>query len=549
MKLRPPQEAAVNAVWDYYRSGKTGNVIIAAATGTGKSVICAKITMDIVSLPNRRVLQLSHVKEILTQNFSKLIAFCPSAPVGIYSASLGKKQLGHQIIIAGIQSVYRKGWELGFFHAVLIDECHLLADSEDGMYRTLIATLKQINPNVRIIGLSATPWRMKGGLLTEGKNAIFDEIIYEYTIRQAIIDGYLCPVIRKSSKVQADLSKVRTQGGEYALGDMQLAIDKEEITQAALNEIELYASDRKSWLIFCAGVEHARHVRDALIAREISSECVTGETPADERDRILSDFKNGKIRAITNNAVLTTGTDIPSIDLIVLLRGTKSPGLMLQLVGRGMRLHPEKDNCMILDFAGNLERFGPIDLIKAPKVYERDEKGEAPEKVCPECQTICPISTRNCPECDYEFPIDSGPKHARKASDAPAMSTEQEWIDIDSASYNRHTGKTELIDDGDEIITVKKPDTLRVTYLSGVMIYREWICLEHEGFPKARATRWVEERLIIKDGTPTEEFYKLAGKIRIDDVVMHQQYPILHVPKSIRVKKEGKYEIITEYKF
>jgi DNA repair protein RadD len=500
---------------------------------------------EICSIPNRRVLLLTHVKELLEQGFQKLITLWPEAPVGLYSASLKKKQIGDAITIAGIQSCYNKGNTLGFYHVVIIDEVHLLGEKDDGMYRTLLAKLKEINPKLRVIGLSATPWRTKGGLLTNGDNPIFHEIVYSIGIRQLVDMGFLCPLSSKQSKTQADLSKVSTQMGEFNLSEMEAAIDNDELTNKALDEIEIIGADRKSWLFFCSGVKHAHHVCENLIGRGIETACITGKTPSLERDGILAMFKRGeRYRALTNNAVLTTGTDIPRVDLLVMLRGTKSPGLMLQIAGRGMRLSPEtgKTDCKILDYAGNLERFGFIDQIKAPSLKKKRDHNDAPHKFCPICDLMVAISSKECADCGHIFPLDTMYKHDTRATNARAMSSEAEWYEVDEVTYRDHRGKT--IVSGD--ITTVKPNTLCVTYLSGAKVLREWVCINHEGLARQKARKWLEKRLLIDDGN-LEEKYALIGSFQISDAV-NKTYELME-PLRIKVRQNGKYEEIVDYEF
>lgn len=548
LELRPYQQDALDAAYDYYRLGGKGNILIDIATGGGKSIVIAKLIQDICQLPNRRILQLSHVKELISQNFSKLISLWPEAPVGIYSASLKKKQIGDRITIAGIQSCYKKGHILGFFHVVIIDEVHLLGEDSDGMYRTLLKRLREINPNIKVIGLTATPWRTKGGLLTKVENALFDEIVYSVGIKELVDQGYLCPLVGKQSKNQADLSKLDSVAGEFHLGQMEALMDNEILTNAALDEVVALGADRKAWLFFCSGVKHAHHVRDNLLSRNIEAACITGETPSLERDGILRMFKNGeRYRALTNNAVLTTGTDIPRVDLLVMLRGTRSPGLMLQVAGRGMRLSPEtnKVDCQILDYAGNLERFGFIDQIQAPSAKKKREDQEAPHKFCPECGLMTHISCLECKDCGYIFPVIDLYKHTTRADNAPVMSSEQaEWYEIDGVFYDEHKGR--IINNEDETKTTK-PNTLKVTYVSGARIFREWVCINHDGFARRNAKKWLEKRMIFEDEAPIEERYALIESFTIQDAVTLPD--ILLAPQKIRIRRNGKYEEIVEYEF
>lgn len=552
IELRYYQKEAKIACYDFWRKNPTGNALLSLATGTGKSICIADITKDIIELRNNtRVLILSHVAEILEQNAQKIHSLYPEAPIGIYSASLRQKKFDRRIVVAGIQSVYKKAAMLGWFSLVIIDESHLLGDKDDGMYRFLLSQLRNINPQIRILGLSATPWRTKGGLLTQVDNPLFDEVVYTYSIRRAVDDGYLCPLVSKHSKIQADLSGVSTKMGEFNLVEMESAIDNEALTNAALDEVLQYGMDRKSWLIFCSGVNHANHVTENLLNRGIETALITGKTSIIERESIIRMFKNGeRYRAICNNAVLTTGTDIPRIDLLVFLRGTKSAGLMLQMAGRGMRLSPEtlKNNCLILDYAGNLERFGCIDQINAPNPRIKKDSAEMPIKFCPICDSGVPISTMECPDCGYVYLKDETYKHATIATNAPAMSNDGNWFIIDETTYKKHPGKIKNIELSDGTVERKiNPPTLQVTYLSGTRVFKEWVCLEHKGFAKSKALTWISRRLVTDPDASIEQRYEQMEGFTIDDAVRFPDYLI--VPIEIKVVKNGKYEQITSYKF
>src|SRR5882672_2913528 len=396
VNLRGYQREAIDGLYTWFAS-KEGNPLLVLPTAAGKSVIQAKFTHEAIDLyPSTRVLLVSHVKELLEQNTHKLLKIWPEAPIGIYSAGLGSRDVGYQITVAGIQSVHRRAAELGAFDLVMVDECHLIPPAGDGMYRRFMVEQRALNPKVKVIGMTATPYRLKTGRLDSGDEKLFVGVAYEVTVRRLIDEGFLSNLISKRGLVTPDLSGVGTRGGEFIPDQLNDAMDKGALTTAAADEIEKLCKDRRSWIIFCSGVEHAHHVRDEFRRRGYAAQTVTGDTPDRERADTLAKFKSGDIRVLTNCDVLTTGFDAPPIDALIMLRPTKSAGLYVQIVGRGMRLSPEtgKKNCLVLDFAGNIERHGPIDQVQ---VRDRPGPGEpgvtgAPVKACPECQTIVPIS-------------------------------------------------------------------------------------------------------------------------------------------------------------
>ena len=289
MQLRPYQQAAVDAVYEHLRS-KDNNPCIVLPTASGKSIVLAKITQDAVEKWSGRVLILAHVKELLEQNSEKIRKLCPDLRIGVYSAGLKSRDTSEQVIVAGIQSVYNKACELGPFDLVIVDEAHLigLEGSGDGMYRTFLKDMKVINPHVRVIGLTATPFRLKGGLICKPEN-ILNEICYEVGIKEMIAQGYLSPMVSRAGRTEANLDGLHIRGGEFISDEVETAMNKEEVTDAACREIANLTVDRKTVLIFCSSVDHCRNVAEK-IRQYTGKECavVTGETPAKERSDIIA---------------------------------------------------------------------------------------------------------------------------------------------------------------------------------------------------------------------------------------------------------------------
>jgi len=383
MQLRDYQIHAVNSIYEYFASGNTGNPIVVLPTASGKSLVIAELIRSaMASDPNQRFIVATHTKELIAQNCQKLRAIWHNAPCGFYSAGLGKKEPHKAVVFGGIQSMYKKAHVFGFRHLLIVDECQLLSDEAEGMYQKYITGLKQINPQLKVIGFSATPFRMKGGHLIHGKT--FTDVCFELPIKKLLDDGYLCPVYTRSPEIQADLSEVKTIAGEYNQRQMQAAFMQEGLTAAALDDVFSRAQDRKCALFFCAGVEHAEETHLLLKQRGLRGAVVSADTKADERDESIARLRDGRYDYLCNNAVLTTGTDIPRVDLVVLLRSTKSRGLYIQIVGRGMRLYEGKKHCLLLDYGGNVQRFGAIDVQPTSKqIAERDPDAEtrAPFKI------------------------------------------------------------------------------------------------------------------------------------------------------------------------
>jgi DNA repair protein RadD len=400
--LRPYQQRALTQLYAWFELNE-GHPCIVAPTGSGKSHIIAALCKDALqNWPETKILMLTHVRELILQNAEKMREHWSDAPLGIFSASIGKKDLGKEITFAGIQSIRKRAEQLGHIDIIIIDECHLVSHNDEGSYRKLITDLTIINPHLRVIGLTATPFRLGHGLITD-KPAIFDALIEPVSIEELVELGYLSTLRSKRTALHLDTSDVHKRGGEFIESELQAAIDTEKNNREVVEEVLKLAGDRKSWIFFCSGVDHAHHISTLLNEHGIVSDCVTGATKKIDREKILDDFKAGKIQAITNANVLTTGFDHPDIDLLVMLRPTMSASLYVQMAGRGMRPKSHTDHCLVLDFAGNVAMHGPVTNVQ-PSKKKGESEGDAPSKVCEHCHEICHISAKICPHCKEPFP-------------------------------------------------------------------------------------------------------------------------------------------------
>jgi DNA repair protein RadD len=438
MMLREYQTRALDALYSWFESGGKGNPCLVLPTGSGKSHIVAALCKDALqNWPETRVLMLTHVKELIEQNAEKMRQHWPNAPMGIYSASIGKRQLGEPITFAGIQSVRNKSQLLGHVDLVIIDECHLVNHKDEGGYRHLLAALTAINPDLRVVGLTATPYRLGHGLITD-KPALFDALIEPVSIEELVFKGYLSTLRSKTTRAKLDTSNVHKRGGEFIESELQAAVDTDDNNQRVVSEVISIAGNRKAWLFFCTGVQHAQHVADVLAAHGISAACVTGDTSKKEREHLLAEFKSGRIRALTNANVLTTGFDYPDIDLIAMLRPTMSASLYVQMAGRGMRVKSHTDHCLVLDFSGVVSTHGPITAVQPPK-KAGDGTGEAPVKVCDNCGELCAISVQKCLACGHPFPEPERKKLELRNDDI--MGLEGTEIEVTSWSWRRHVSR------------------------------------------------------------------------------------------------------------
>jgi DNA repair protein RadD len=483
--LRPYQAEAVEAVYQHLRD-RDDNPVVVIPTAGGKTPAMATICRDAVEKWNGRVLILAHVKELLQQTADTLRCVAPDLEIGVYSAGLKSRDTRDPIIVAGIQSVYKRACELDAFDLIIVDESHMIPPDGEGMYRQFLADAKTVNPDIRVVGLTATPYRLKGGLICKPDHFL-NHVCYEIGVKELIVQGYLCPLKSKAGKIKANLSDLHIRGGEFISTEVEKAMDNHTLVRSACEEIAELTADRNSVLIFTSGVSHGQHIAkntERFSGRECGFVC--GDTPGLERELLLQRFKAGELKYLANINVLTTGFDAPIIDCVVMLRPTNSPGLYYQMVGRGFRLHPEKTDCQILDYGGNIIRHGPVDDLK---LKEPDQgNGEAPAKECPECQALIHAAYAICPECEYEFPPPERETHDAKASSAGILSgqtTDTEY-DVQNVTYYIHV-KRGASDD--------HPKTMRIDYQVGWNEHKsEWVCPEHTGYAREKFRAWWQAR-------------------------------------------------------
>lgn len=519
--LREYQQRTIDQLYAWFESGGKGNPCLVLPTGSGKSHIVAALCKDALqNWPETRVLMLTHVKELIEQNAEKMRQHWPGAPMGIYSASIGRRDLGEPITFAGIQSVRTKAREIGHIDLVIIDECHLVNHKDEGGYRRLLGDLTAINPAIRVVGLTATPYRLGHGLITD-KPALFDALIEPISIEELIYKGYLSTLRSKVTKAKLDVTGVHKRGGEFIDSELQAAVDTDDKNHAVVQEVMSLAGDRKAWLFFCAGVQHAQHIAEALCQQGVAAACVTGDTPKKQRDEIIADFKAGKLQALTNANVLTTGFDYPDIDLVVMLRPTMSASLYVQMAGRGMRVKSHTDHCLVLDFAGVVSSHGPITNVQPPK-KGGDGNGEAPVKACENCDELVHISVMVCPACGHPFPV----KEIKKLQlhDDDIMGLEGKELEVSSWAWRKHTSKQS----GKEMLAVTYYGSLSDAPIT------EYLPISHEGY----AGQMALQKLL----TIAERSKVIPGGLNVPTMIdMVQNMNNATPPSTIEYRKDGKF--------
>lgn len=531
MELRYYQREACKAVANYLKS-KQGNPCIEVPTGGGKTPIIASLCRYFAEA-GARVLCVAHRKELLEQTAEKMKTWAPNVQFSIVSAGLNSQDYTGDVVIAGVQSVYRNTSKLianGRIHYVIVDEAHLIPATEenaDGMYQTLLRELRAFNPSLRVIGLTATPYRLNSGSVC-GDDKILTEICYRVKVPELISNHYLSPLISKAPPVPVENTDFHIEHGEFKASEVDAAYNDEKVISEAVHKIIALTKNRKKVLLFCCSKDHCWAVANAL-KRKVSEgvEVVLGDTKASARDDIVRRFRGSlqsdlfgnteqELKFLCNVEVLTTGFDAPNVDTVVLLRPTASPGLYYQMCGRGFRICEGKQDCLIIDFAGNIERFGAIDTLEPPKPKVKGEKQEKKNKACPLCFESVPLNARVCPSCGSKLKCDD--IECPRCHSAQDMTSNfcsecgfqfrqlaKHGEDYDETHDILSGGKKIVIEE--EILKVQYFEheskrtgkrMLRVDYTTPTLELCEYICLEHDGYAQQKAFKWWCERSDIR---------------------------------------------------
>lgn len=553
MILRDYQDAAVEAVWRYWLEGKKGNPLVVMPTGTGKSVVIARLIETMLkAYPSTRILNLTHVKELIDNNYKTLLRLWPSAPAGIFSAGLGRKDIGAQVTFGGIGSVRERAQLFRNTDLIFVDEAHLISNSNNTGYRQFISTLQEHNPYLKVVGLTATHWRLGQGSLIdpEGENNLFDDICIDMGLGDAFVwfidQGYLSPIIPRQTEAEIDVDKVHIQAGEFVQSELTAEIEASGVIPRALLEARELAHDRDHWLVFAPSLEHTEKIAALLNQLGVKADFVHSKMSGKDRDSKIAAFKAGATRALVNKDILTTGFDYPAIDCIVMLRPTNSSGLWVQMLGRGTRpvyagdfdlltqdgrlasiAAGPKENCLVLDFAGNTKRLGPINYPTVPKRRKKSGERGAPVRVCPDCDTILHISVNPCTTCGHEFP---------RYEEIYSSSSKKELILRTKPPKPRDIGVytvTQMV--GTRHIKQGRPDSVKVDYHCGVRRFTTWV--SPQGATGLAKAWWYKH-------SP-----EARQKLPFDATELLGVFASLRCPTHIKVDMSSKYPEVVDYDF
>ncbi len=361
--LRPYQQEASDKAVAFFRSSREQGALMVLPTGSGKSLVIA----DIAQRLDTNVLVLQSSKEILVQNFNKLCAY-GMLDCSVYSASCNSKRIS-KVTFATIGSIVNRKQHFSHFKHIIIDECHSV-NPRDGMYKEFLGSIA----NSRVLGLTATPYRLHTNsygselrFLTRTRTKVFKSLLYNVQVAELAKDGFLSPLEYFSLNViNTNNLRLNTNGADYLDKSIREEYQNSKFDSVLLGVVQrlLYTAQipRRGVLVFTRFIEEAEALIMAL-PNGVGA-IVTGQTPAKEREQILQDFKDGRLRIVANVGVLTTGFDYPELDTVVLARPTMSLALYYQMVGRAIRPHDDKKSGYIVDLCGNIKRFGRVEELK-----------------------------------------------------------------------------------------------------------------------------------------------------------------------------------------
>lgn len=370
LPLRSYQTRALERILGAYIDGRQ-SVAISLPTGCGKTIVFLSLARGVVEAGGR-VLIVAHRDELILQPIEKLSLVWPEVPEpGVIKAE--RFDPDRPIVLASIQTLWRRLDRLSQgFDLFVIDEAHHAAAST---YRKALDRLFELNPTMKVLGVSATLYRKDGESLRE----VFEEVAFEYSVLEAIADGFLCGIDYRAVRTGCDLSEVwfDYRAGDFSVSQLAETVNTTERNRFAVETWLELARGRKA-IAFCVDIKHACDLAETFRAYGVEAQTVTGETPLEERRAMLKAFARGEIPVITNCQVLTEGFDDPAVDCLLLARPTASKALYVQMVGRGLRLYPGKKDCLVIDLVDNSSRHSLVSIADLdPKFKRRVELEEA----------------------------------------------------------------------------------------------------------------------------------------------------------------------------
>jgi len=384
--LRPYQKECIDAVMERFNTASTA--LVQLPTAAGKTIIFSELVKKCLQInPEFSCIIIVPKNILIIQTKKKLEQFIDGEKIGIFCAEYRKKEIGHQIILASIQSLSKIS-NLPLTKMMIFDEVHWANMEEDKSHKKVYKRAKFINPNLKLLGMTATP--IQHGQMMFGEDKFWDKPVYKKTIRKMTDEGYLCPMIFQTTHDQINLTGVKKSGDDYNQVDLANVIlsDSDKIDAQVKDALEK-SKDRNKIIWMCVSIEHA----EAIHARIPDSTIIHSKKK--DRDDDIDFFKEFG-RHLISVLVASEGFDYPEADCLVLMRPTRSVRLYIQAAGRVLRPHPSKESALLLDYGRVVENLGDIYNIKL-------DESKPKIKMCSGCCFYSSQGTRVCPHCGDKF--------------------------------------------------------------------------------------------------------------------------------------------------
>jgi DNA repair protein RadD len=525
VEWRPYQRRATNAAVLALKAGKAALIVL--PTGSGKSFNAADAARR-ANVAGLRTLIIAPSRELVQQDAAAVrkVAGNTVRP-SLACAGLGPVDVTGAVVIGTPQTVVRRLEQLGRVDLLVVDEAHRLGREASGQIHKILAELRRRNPKLMLLGATATPYRLDTGRLTEGEDRLFEVVAFQAEYLDLVAEKYLAPLVGPRAAIERlDVAGLRIVGGDYAASDLT-RFDRDEITERIAAQIVAHGVDRKSWLVFAVGIDHAEHLAAALAERGVDARLLTGQTPSVERKDLVADYKAGMVKCLVGCDVFSTGFDAPAVDLIAIVRPTCSPVWHVQSSGRGTRPAPGKTDCLILDFAGNFSRLGPIDApyVRAKGARARNDDDVALTRNCPHCAAIIAARSKTCPICDTVLEAEPKPRRtdalAVRAA-GHAIITGAGPLPVRGVSYSLHHKPG-------------RPDSIQIKYQVDGFRFRtisEWLCAWHPGIAGQQARQEWHRRL--RPGAPHQIPGNAAEAVAVAAMRLQQ-------PPHVRITRQGEF--------
>lgn len=454
--LRYYQNDAADAAENYLKGNSKGNGVIEKPTGSGKTYTLAEMIRRFSGIRGARTMVVSHTKNIVLQDYQAACKLFPGGKnmFGIHSSGLKRRDTKEQVIFGGVQSMFSRIDDIGEVNVLIPDECHRVNIVDSVHYKKLVSRLYKKNDKMRVIGLTASPFRMGTGLIYgPSSDLLFDHLIYQANTKELMAQGYLAKPVTPDFKTEnmIDTNGVRSGGvnNDFIDSDLSKRANVPSLIKAQVAEVLGNTNGNESIAVFAVNTDHADNIAAEFKRQgEHSVEVVHSKIKGDDA-KITKAFKNGSIRVLVSVNMFIEGFDAPNITVLMDCKPTNSPGRYLQMYGRGFRLCAAigKTTFTVFDYAGNVGRHGPVDQVKASEKGETDPD-KAPKKQCEKCGRTCHSRLKTCPYCGWIFPPplirDPEDKTSETAGNISIIS-EPRWFDVKRLHCAKSTDKGVII--------------------------------------------------------------------------------------------------------